>query len=584
MKTIKIARDKKLQEMCDEHKASTHHIDKKSVNLKAAEGAAGSTGELGGTFVPSDEELAKINEFTKVTATADNVVAFPLMSCNDMYDRDDERFTPDTIPAFASLEPPFSFTGKSFMADHDYQMAKVRGRIFDTDTAADGDVNFLTNKVYVPKTQQYADYIENLDFGLAWAVSVGVVVDKALCSICDSPVYTSRFMGMSWCAEGHDKGYFYVPGEEETDGWGYFVPCDPDTPGAVKAQVDLSDPIDGYEISQVILGAQYNAQLGKNPALKAIVKSATMLNVPIIGLSRKDVEETELPIPTEDDVVSSARQQYEVTSDSDGDPTWTDDDGLVWVYTINNDTNNFEVMCLGRKETSDGEGEGEQGGPGSGEELRADGEGEPEGDDATDPAAGDLTGEEPGSPPGGADADAGQREDLSPDDDKEKHVSKKSLLAALKVAKFPTSLIDKVEEIEGDNLPNLLGVVAAHLSEQDNTIATMQPMADMGEQYRKDLRAEAIGWYVKAHATDPNKPVSTTQFEKILDAVEGDVAVLKTLIEENKAVAKAKFPNATLQSAHAVDPSTVEPSDDEALEGSVVQRDTNRQFAERIHR
>ena len=61
-----------------------------AVLVKAPDEAEGS---LGATMVPTDEQLARINQFTRTMATAENVVTFSTLSCNDIPDRDDDAFT-----------------------------------------------------------------------------------------------------------------------------------------------------------------------------------------------------------------------------------------------------------------------------------------------------------------------------------------------------------------------------------------------------------------------------------------------------------------------------------------------------------
>ena len=365
--------DKTIKEMTEEHKSSAHRIDKKQVSMKAAEGS----GEIGGSFVPSDQQLEKINQFTRVEATKDNVVAFSALACNDLYDRDDERFTKDTIKAFSALPQPYSPIGKSYMADHEYKMENVRGRIFDATTKKIDGVNFLVTDQYIPKTDQHKDFIENIDFGLNWAVSVGVVIDAANCSICKEPVYNSRWFG-SWCANGHEKGYFYVPGSEEDDGWGFFIPVDPSTKGAVKAQVDLSDPVDFYELSQVFLGAQYYAELAKKPGFKGMMKAASAKGVPIIGLSSKEAES--IPMPHRPKEVDEAQAQYTTTTEEDGSIKWTDSAGLQWKY----DSESGEVLCLGKSEESEDEEETSEEDNSTDDESTTDDTDEEESDDEAD--------------------------------------------------------------------------------------------------------------------------------------------------------------------------------------------------------
>lgn len=324
----------------DAHKAEDkrflHRIDKRAVTMQAA-GGEESTGTLGATMVPTEEQLAKINEFTRVDATVDNVVAFGTDACNDIYDRDDERFRTDCVKDFAELPQPFSPIGKSYMLDHEYKMENARGRIFDASSAKKSGTTWLNCDVYVPKTPQYSNFIESIDFGIANFVSVGVVIDKSECSICKAPVYT--VFRWSYCANGHEKGLFYVPGKEEDDGWGFFEPVDPSTKGAVKAMVDLFDPIDMYELSQVFLGAQYMAELAKEPGFKGILKAATAGSTVSLGSKLPKG----LTLPHEPPEVIEARRQFRLHPTKDHNYVWIDASGIRWEY----DTDLGETLSLG---------------------------------------------------------------------------------------------------------------------------------------------------------------------------------------------------------------------------------------------
>ena len=569
--------DKSLAELSEECKKTLHRIDKRAVSMKTtpaddvvkdAGGDATGAVDLGGTFEPSADQLSKINQYTRFTATANDVAAFNTFSCNDLFDRDDERFTTDTIDGFASLKEPFSFNGKSFMSDHNYEMASVRGRIFDTTATTQDGVRFLKNSVYVPKTEQYKNYLENLQFGLAWAVSVGVIIDKANCTICDAPVFTSRFFG-SWCQNGHDKGLYYDPANEEKDDWGYFIPCDPETPGAVKAQVNLSDPIDGYEISQVFLGAQYYAELAKKPGFEGIIKAASARTIPIVGLSHDEAEQ--IPMPHEPKQVREARAKYTVTANQNGDPTWTDEHGLVWVFNTELD----EVMSLGRKDT-DGEAEGSGlGSEGSGEVVRADGDEVPVGADGEDGEGSGLgSGDAPEQPAaggavGGVGSGSERVADPATSDSEEEELNKDALLALMKRVGVPTSLFKSVEDASDNGLEPLLLAV--------------KPLAEkaaLGEKYIEQLRADAIAWYVKAHQ-DGDKPVSTENFSKMLDHFKDDVDMFHTVIEEQKELARAKFPASTRRSSFERDHNEIEPPADLP---EATQQDGSRRMVNRIHR
>lgn len=572
--------DKNIGEMTEEHKASAHKIDKRQTSIKLAEGAA-TTGELGGTFAPNDDQLLKINRFCRIEATADNVVAFQTMSCNDLYDRDDERFTPATINEFAALEPPYSFTGKSFMADHDYQMGKVRGRIFDTGKKTVNGVHFVTNDVYVPKTPQYEAYIENLDFGLAWAVSVGVVIDKSNCSICNAPVY--GFSRYSWCAEGHEKGYYYVPGKEEGDGWGYFLPVEPSTKGAVKAMVDLSDPIDCYELSQVFLGAQYMAELAKKPGFRGMVKAASA--VPVLGLSEK--EKGLIPMPEEHPQLVEARKLYQIESLKDGTLKWVDAQKLVWAF----DPEDGSVTSFGKSTDEDDPEETEADKAAEALKTRyealqarratfdaplAEKASEDDSDDddssvtlaesldaiideigdaidseeyeqaaalcdSADGVADDLL-----EALGGTDADEADDGKGAPAPSGEPlFLSVSETLTLARSARIPDDMVAACADLTETKavIKALFANTSKALRVANKELDELRPKAVLGDSYLKELESEALNWFVKSKI-DPKtgKGVATTFAEKMISRCAGDVEMLKELSAEWQAEAERRFP------------------------------------------
>lgn len=575
----RIEQKKNKDQLTEEHKTSAHRIDKRSTSLKAAEGSVGGTGGTSsGIYTPTPEQMEVINGFTMSPKSQDEVRAFGLWSCNNLLDRDDERFTTECVKGFAAMEAPFSFIGKSFMADHDYQTAKIRGRIFEVGTAEHEGGTFLTNDVFVPNTERYAGYLEDVDFGMQWAVSVGVVIDKATCAIpgCGATVYTSRWFG-SWCDEGHEKGFYYVPGKEEDDGWGFFLPVDPATKGAVKATVDLDDPIDGYEISQVFLGAQYFAELAKKPGFSGMLKTASAAKSTFVGLSNKEADE--LPIPHEPDEVQEARQQYTVTSDDNGDPTWVDADGMVWVYTTNNETDEPEVMCLGEKGEDDGEGQG--GLPR--EVLQADEDEDEGGDDESDEEVGAVDRPLDSDPEAGS-ADRPEGERLT--DEEAKTVSKKAIKKVLGSlgTKLPDSVVEGLEAADDTSgLTVLLTAVGEHIEAQGKQVTDLTAKAAVGDAYIGQVKKEALRLYVLARK-DPNTdgPVSVATFTKLLDRCEGDIELLESMRDEQLELARAKFPDATRRSTFERDHNTPdEPAETPQL---AAESGETPKFASRIHR
>jgi hypothetical protein len=574
--------EKKLSEALSEDKerisARKGLIDKTATLVKVSDDGVEADAGSGATMRPTDEQLAKINGFTRKTVTADEVVAFTTLSCNDIPDRDDDQFSKQCVKDFAELPQPYSPTGKSFMLDHEYKVGNAVGRIFETDTTTKSGATFLTNGVYMPKTAQFEPLIEKIDFGINWAVSVGVMLGKDECSLsfCKAPFSSWGW----WCQNGHDKGLYYTEDAEE-DSWGYPKPCDPKTSKAEKCIRVFSDPRDMYELSQVFLGAQYFAALDKDPAFASVMKSVASKELPIIGVSKKEAEN--LPIPHEPRKLAEARRKGLVKEADDGALVWTDSEGLRWTFDPENPSDG--VLSLGKatndsEEEEDGEHE-VPGGSGSDPNGASDGDVAPvanagAGDggsgSSSDPA--DPSGVEPSGVEGSSvddeedseeDEDSDDTDDDSSEDEddedseEEKSVNKEDVLRAARKSNLSEAAIKAIEESKGTGLDALLLAVSSDLKTAEEKVSELTPKAALGDQYVRELRAEAIDAYVMNHATKDQPKVDVSTYEKLLDRVGEDPELLKAMRDEQQAEAQKKFPKAVRRSSFPSDPNTVEP-------------------------
>jgi hypothetical protein len=532
---------------------------------------------------PTDEQLSRINEFTRSPKTADEVVAFSTLSMNDLPDRDDDQFTKECVADFAALEQPFSPVGKSFMLNHEYKTQNAVGRIFGVDTKKVGGANFLTNEVYMPNTDQYKGLIEDIDFGINWAVSVGVMLGKDECSL---PWCKAGFSSWGWwCANGHDKGMFYTQDAEE-DSWGYPIPCDPKTSGASKCLRLFKEPRDFYELSQVFLGAQYYAALEKDPSFASVMKAATA-GVPLIGLGSGDLAE-KLPLLHIPDKVSEAMARHKVRELEDGSLQWVDEHKMVWTFDPENPEEG--PSALGKTESSDDdEEENDDDGTasserGSGEDAGSEDQAE---DSGAEPEQEDASGQGSVSDPAPAAVEQSSGEPGSLSDEEEKGVSKKSVLEAAKKAKLPDEVIQVVEKASDNGLDALLLRLADENSELRTKNSELSEKAGVADQYVKDLRAEALEWYVRANA-DGNGAVKTDTFEKILNRCGDDADLIKGMIEEQMTTARKRFPGTfrktPSRSSFPVDPH-FEGHEKEVSDSNTVDDDgvTTNQFVSRIH-
>lgn len=525
-----------------ERKAATKGLISKRATLVTAGITDGELKKLvGGDMTPDAGQLSRINAFTRTPKTAEEVVTFNTLSCNDMVDRDDDQFTTQCVKDFAALDGPFSSVGKSYMLDHDYKLDKAVGRIYGADTAKVSGVTYLTNEVYLPNTAQFQPLIEKIDFGIAWAVSVGVVLGKDECAVCGEPFSSWGW----WCVEGHDKGYYYDPKSTETDSWGYPIPCDPNTSGAIKCVRKFSEPRDFYELSQVFLGAQYNAAVS-DKAAGGLLKAASPGSVLALGAA----EDLDIPLRHLPKRVSDARARYEMKETDDGSLVWTDEDKMVWSFDPENPD---DVLCLGK--SSEQEEETEDGEPAVSGEEDGDGDGEVAGSGVSDEGAGDGDESDDAAEDGDEAGEEGvaDEDEEETDEQEEKSLSKADVLAAAKRARLGDEKVAVIEAGDGTGLDALLRSLSSEVSALQTEKAALTAKAALGDEYVGSLRKEAVQVYVAAH-TDGKKGVSTTTFEKMLDKFGDDVDLLRSVIEENKALAQERFPKSVRRSSFQTDP------------------------------
>lgn len=549
-------------------------------------------------MAPTDEELDKINQFTKTPKRADDVIVLRnIAAANDIRDRDLDKFKTSCIKSFAKMPEPFSPIGKSFMVGHDTSKLPM-GRIFDVGTQRQGDDLFLTPSVYMPNTDQYKSYIENVDFGIYWAVSVGVMIGTTECTV-GAP---HEFGGRYWCSQGHEKGLAYNPDSTDEDSWGWPLPVSEKSKGAVVCGCDFDKPTDFYELSQVYLGAQYFAELGKDPELGPVIKSAST-SYPIIGLKAKEARQLHMEhIP---DRVAEARKDFTILDSVGGDYRWQDDQDFIYAFS----PATGEILCMGKaqKSTSQIEAAAEKVKDLNDRLAEVDKKFtaaktklpsfvHADADETEDPVAlaqsldatldslresmSDVTGMDDDEnfqqsldlltsaetsvdslveALGGVDADEDVETDDSDGDEPSKgaegSVSKKAVQSAARTAKLPSEILDKVAESDDDNA---LSVV---MSETSKTIAVLEksakdnePMIAAGKSFIEALRGEVKAAYVRSKQLGETTGVNTERVEKIIDLAGNDVEMLKGMLDEYEADAKIKVgTKAVIRSSFPVD-------------------------------
>lgn len=192
--------------------------------------------------VATNEDLAKIQQFSRRELLPEEIYVFNVDLCNNDVDRDYEKFSVETLKQMAEL-----FVGKTGIFDHSMKSADQTARIFDAfvekvngKKTADGeDFYSLKAKAYMLNNEENKSLIDSIDAGIKKEVSVSCSVDKAYCSIC----HTDK----KRAACEHRKGKMY---------------------GDRLCFNILTDATDAYEFSFVAVPAQREAGVTKSFSIK----------------------------------------------------------------------------------------------------------------------------------------------------------------------------------------------------------------------------------------------------------------------------------------------------------------------------
>ncbi len=186
----------------------------------------------------SDEELRKINEFSRKKLTREEVYTFSLILCDNETDRDCERFSIPALETLAKL-----FVGKTGIFDHSLRSGDQSARIFETMVISDSEkktgcgenYTYISAKAYMIRSEKNKDLIEEIEGGIKKETSVNCSVEKIECSVCGKDIRSSE------CP--HRKGEIY---------------------DSKKCVGILTNPTDAYEFSFVAVPAQRNAGVTKH--------------------------------------------------------------------------------------------------------------------------------------------------------------------------------------------------------------------------------------------------------------------------------------------------------------------------------
>lgn len=195
---------------------------------KAIEGSVLKGAEVKSLTV-TDEELAKINKQALEPLEKDEVFTFKVAMSDNSIDREYEVFTLSSLKKMADL-----FIGRTMIKDHRRTSDGQVARIYATELVETGKTVKETGEPYTQliahcytlRNETNKGLIDEIRGGIKKEVSVGLRVNKALCSICGIDNMKTS------CEHWWGKDY-----EGET------------------CHFALEDPVDAYELSFVAVPA-----------------------------------------------------------------------------------------------------------------------------------------------------------------------------------------------------------------------------------------------------------------------------------------------------------------------------------------
>ena len=201
--------------------------------------------------VPDAAALEKIGRFTRRPFSADELYVFPVVLCDNEIDRDFERFSVPALEGLARL-----FVGRTGIFDHSGRAQDQTARIYDCRVECDPEKTTsageayarLVADAYLPRTEQNAGLIAELESGIKKEVSVGCAVERVTCSVCGADLRQGP------CA--HERGRSY---------------------GGKLCCAVLDGPTDAYEWSFVAVPAQRGAGVTKSYAERGGIDTRDIL-------------------------------------------------------------------------------------------------------------------------------------------------------------------------------------------------------------------------------------------------------------------------------------------------------------------
>ena len=211
------------------------------------------------TAVLSDENMQKINKYTRRELKPEEIYCFNVILCDNEIDRDNERFTISALQKISEI-----FVGLTGIFDHNHKGENQTARIYDAWVETDSSRKTTENEVYhcvkasayMVRNKSNQDLILEIDGGIKKEVSISCQVIKLMCSVCG--------------VNRKEKSCSHVSGKKYNGKNCYII---------------MDEPIDAYEWSFVAIPAQRNAGVVK----KFDAQSETEKNV--TGKDESDLDE-----------------------------------------------------------------------------------------------------------------------------------------------------------------------------------------------------------------------------------------------------------------------------------------------------
>lgn len=198
-------------------------------------------------FEPTDDDLAKINQFSCRELTSEEIYVFKADLCNNDIDRDYECFSLDALNTLAE-----EFIGKTGIRDHRMSADNQMARVFDTEvvkidgkkTRTGEDFYSLRAKAYMLRTSDNESIINEIDAGIKKEVSVSCSAGRGTCSVCKKDRRKSNCNHIN--GKSYDGSLCYTILDDITDAYEFSfvaVPAQKEA-GVIKAFINEMGEID----------------------------------------------------------------------------------------------------------------------------------------------------------------------------------------------------------------------------------------------------------------------------------------------------------------------------------------------------